>query len=501
MGFRFRRSIGILPGVRLNLSRSGPSVSIGARGFHYTVGSKGSRVTAGLPGTGLSWTQYTPHSSNAAISRPVPGVSLAASNDPPPVQIISAPAETLNAVSISELAPILNAAQRRTRFFPFVLFCSIAVLILAFTYGNQLLITVAAIFGAGSIAIAIIVDRYRRSVRITYELEGPAATIAATLKETFADIGGSKAVWSVSSEQRTSDWKRNAGATTLNERVEIRPKLMRPTCLRGAVKFPALKLQAQELYFLPDAILVVTGRAVAALAYQELNYSNQTVRFIESKSVPRDARVVGNTWQYVNKNGGPDRRFNSNRQLPICVYGEMAFRSDSGMNGVIQYSDSSAGERFSKLMEILRRPESRIESRSISKVHEPKKLPGAIFALCFVSFGALFAALALTSVRPDAASPVQASSEKSSPAAISGRLQIQQSPIPTVASRNSIADPQSLDTRPKLVPSGTQIKRGEETSAGQQSLPFAPSIPQCLSIGDVDERVDCLEAAHAARRQ
>jgi hypothetical protein len=57
MGFRFRRSWGVLPGVRLNLGLKSGSVSFGVRGLHYTVGTKGQRVTAGLPDTGLYWTQ------------------------------------------------------------------------------------------------------------------------------------------------------------------------------------------------------------------------------------------------------------------------------------------------------------------------------------------------------------------------------------------------------------------------------------------------------------
>ncbi|HVV95464.1 MAG TPA: DUF4236 domain-containing protein [Hyphomicrobiales bacterium] len=61
MGFRFRRSIGLLPGVKLNLSRGGPSVSLGPRGLHYTLGQKGNRFTVGLPGTGMSYTDYEPH--------------------------------------------------------------------------------------------------------------------------------------------------------------------------------------------------------------------------------------------------------------------------------------------------------------------------------------------------------------------------------------------------------------------------------------------------------
>jgi hypothetical protein len=57
MGLRFRRSWGVLPGVRLNLGLKSGSVSFGVRGLHYTIGTRGQRVTAGLPGTGLYWTQ------------------------------------------------------------------------------------------------------------------------------------------------------------------------------------------------------------------------------------------------------------------------------------------------------------------------------------------------------------------------------------------------------------------------------------------------------------
>lgn len=53
MGLGFRRSWGVLPGVRLNLGLKSGSVSFGMRGLHYTVGTRGQRVTVGLPGTGL----------------------------------------------------------------------------------------------------------------------------------------------------------------------------------------------------------------------------------------------------------------------------------------------------------------------------------------------------------------------------------------------------------------------------------------------------------------
>jgi hypothetical protein len=55
--FRFRRSVKLIPGVRLNFGKRSSSLSFGVRGAHYTVGTRGSRTTVGIPGTGLSYTQ------------------------------------------------------------------------------------------------------------------------------------------------------------------------------------------------------------------------------------------------------------------------------------------------------------------------------------------------------------------------------------------------------------------------------------------------------------
>src|SRR5450631_2506496 len=54
--FRFRRSIKLFPGVRINLSKSGASTSIGVRGAHVTVGHDQVRETVGIPGSGISYT-------------------------------------------------------------------------------------------------------------------------------------------------------------------------------------------------------------------------------------------------------------------------------------------------------------------------------------------------------------------------------------------------------------------------------------------------------------
>lgn len=59
MALRFQRRIKILPGLRLNLSKSGIGISAGVPGLRVGVDSRGKGYTnAGIPGTGLSVRNY-----------------------------------------------------------------------------------------------------------------------------------------------------------------------------------------------------------------------------------------------------------------------------------------------------------------------------------------------------------------------------------------------------------------------------------------------------------
>ena len=54
MSILFRRRIKIIPGVRLNISKSGLSASVGVRGASVTLGGKGGTyANLGIPGTGI----------------------------------------------------------------------------------------------------------------------------------------------------------------------------------------------------------------------------------------------------------------------------------------------------------------------------------------------------------------------------------------------------------------------------------------------------------------
>ena len=73
MGIRFRKSIKLGGGTKLNLSKSGVGISTGVKGFRVSKNTSGrSRVTASLPGTGLSYTTEYGSSGSSGNSQSAP---------------------------------------------------------------------------------------------------------------------------------------------------------------------------------------------------------------------------------------------------------------------------------------------------------------------------------------------------------------------------------------------------------------------------------------------
>lgn len=68
MATRFQKRIKVLPGVTVNIGKTGLSTSVGVKGAHVTVGNGKTRTTVGIPGTGLSHTTIHPSDSNQLSS-------------------------------------------------------------------------------------------------------------------------------------------------------------------------------------------------------------------------------------------------------------------------------------------------------------------------------------------------------------------------------------------------------------------------------------------------
>lgn len=80
MGLRYRKSIKIAPGVKVNLNRKSASVTVGGKGYHKTFNSNGQTTTSvNLPVKGLS---YTDRKSSKSSKRKTNTSAVSASPSP-----------------------------------------------------------------------------------------------------------------------------------------------------------------------------------------------------------------------------------------------------------------------------------------------------------------------------------------------------------------------------------------------------------------------------------
>ena len=89
MGLRFRRSFRVFPDLRLDISRSRVTASIGHRGAWPTLGARGARAAVGIPGTGLSYSQQSPW------ARPKPPGQTSAVSSAPGVEVTKLPLDEI----------------------------------------------------------------------------------------------------------------------------------------------------------------------------------------------------------------------------------------------------------------------------------------------------------------------------------------------------------------------------------------------------------------------
>jgi hypothetical protein len=302
------------------------------------------------------------------------------------------------------------------------------------------------------------------SEKATYEarcnLSSGSCRFSEALAAAFTELRQCKAIWIVNAEGRTTDWKRNAGATSLNRRTSTSLRFGKPDCIRGRVKLPAFHVGADQLYLLPDEASAVVRGQVASVSYRVLIFQSTVIRFIEDQRPPSDSQVVDHTWRYVNKSGGPDRRFANNAQLPICLYGELSFTSAGGLNCKLHVSNPQATEPIYKVIESLK-PTTVGTPTPVTYIKTANRWPTATFLSVF-SLLALLQAGFLVSLysqqqptvnHPSAAREVVRPNPEPSPKASESSL----SPQAQNASPDSTPPSQSLNPAlPPVIPNSEE---------------------------------------------
>jgi hypothetical protein len=252
--------------------------------------------------------------------------------------------------SSAELLEEINSKSKKLLIWPWVLGLSICLLVALVAVNSPIWVyCIILSLSAGGLVWAIRADKLRKTVVLFYELEPHIEQAFQNLHNTFDLLRGCSRVWHIESKgdiTSTYDWKVNAGASSLVKRKVVAPHAGSPPYFQCNIAIPVLPAGRQRLYFLPDRILVWDTTGVGALSFEQLEVSAAEQRFIEDGGVPTDAKVVDRTWRYVNKKGGPDRRFNDNREIPIVLYEVIMLTSRSGVREMFQASRTGIGSKL-----------------------------------------------------------------------------------------------------------------------------------------------------------
>lgn len=338
MPFYFRKSVSAGP-FRFNFSRGGVGMSVGVKGLRVGTGPRGHYIHAGYGGVyyrssispaGQKEQKIVPPSDRPQTT--VDGVEM--------VEIESGSVLQMRAANFAEILNDLNIKASKLPLSRIVAWVGVA-------FGFVLL----AVNSVSAIATWIVtipawiaarwLDSYRRKTVLFYELESDAAKAYERLTEAFDLLIGCAGKWHIRSGGTVRDlttWKRNAGATHIVDKKPTTLDFSLPLTVASNITPPCAHVGDQVLYFLPDVVLVIHGKEIGAIDYNDLKLHWQESNFIEEGSVPADAKIVGQTWKHPNKSGGPDRRYRDNWQIPICRYEALHLSSASGLNELLEFS-------------------------------------------------------------------------------------------------------------------------------------------------------------------
>lgn len=381
MGFRFRRSVRLFPGVRLNFSLSGVSVSAGVPGAMINIGPRGSRLTMGLPGTGISYVhnfnppgpaKRGPSPVEAYLDPPAPPVPLHPISGPQPQplagEIKSAEVASLTSSDLEGLKKLINEAVhqraalesdlaeaiadrrrawkklRRREQWPLraLMKSSIAPARSAFQEAEDEALKVAAAIMATEIKVEI-------------DLDEQSWSAWAEVRKTFDRLSQTAKFWDVTSSVAVDRYQTRSAAHQTITRTPVGLRTVFDGIIAttsGGHRFE--NANGGDLDIFPGFMLIrdKASSDYALIDLRDLTVETYGCRFIETETVPPDTEVVGYAWHKSNKDGSPDRRFADNFQIPIALYGEITFKTRNGVEEAYNASNCGAALAFGNAISV-----------------------------------------------------------------------------------------------------------------------------------------------------
>jgi Protein of unknown function (DUF4236) len=374
MGLRFRQRIKVFPGVQLNVSLGGMSVSLGAPGATVNIGKNMRvRATVGLPGTGISYqgTLYpgTAHTerTNRIVALPEAApqaqggiddhMACSTPTEQAPRPLTGAPWTPAELIGVQTL--IIEAHQERQ-----ALDAELVQLQQSVASAQAHLAQVDTLWRrwfskrriqSAQSALHEAQTAYAHVRELGHQQGIPISWLVdEDLQQRFAKF--SKDMRSMLHHAQGWHLLKMTGKVGDNRAWHSSPMMHRTRCTVGFGN-PAFFVPSDNplyqnapfitcadgvlLYFYPTFILVQREDAFGLLPPEDLDIAIDTLRVAEHDSAYATAHAEQYTWRYVNKNGTPDQRYTSNPQVPLLEYDHLTPCSPQGLIETFLFMDNT----------------------------------------------------------------------------------------------------------------------------------------------------------------
>ena len=378
MAWSYRKRVRIAPGVHLNLSRRGVSTTIGVRGASVNFGKKGTYVNTGIPGTGF----YNRQKISGDRGRPYASVKRNIYTSPSgggqllgygcagilallflfmgliwlidEKQILSGiiflsfalyvvvGAILINtSISAKPKAPSINWVDQAKRMLPRTGGTARSILqnfIQCYELTQQIDEESAIVQGLEKKLSkkpneqlerllkdcrGVLTKRMRQleatQINVDSQLSEEEKAAYSQLCERFEALLSTDKIWLITDEMLTT--QRKAFSNISIKRCEASIYVGVFNFLKSAFDIPVLDSGDARYYIYPKFIIKATDVCHFYVYPHDLGrLTTATVNYQESEARPVDAEFLKYTWQYVNKNGEPDKRYANNSRYPVFKY-------------------------------------------------------------------------------------------------------------------------------------------------------------------------------------
>ena len=334
MGIRYRKSINLGKGFRVNMSKTGPGFSWGGKGYRITRTANGNiRGTAYIPGTGISYQKDfgNPHKKINTASKEKSSSKNTKSRSSEPTSVNMRRFENdLSAINPGSMADVIEISQKNRS--KKILAILLMVVGIGLAIVNPLFL-ILAIVGL----ILLFYNKSNDKIAIDYDMTEDAKKELDASNDFLAGIMESDQVWLVRSVEELPET--SEADMKISQRISMKFSKDNDEIETNAETF-TLSNDQTKLIFLPDALFIKEGSKMSALSFNDMEISLHKLTFLEEDRPPADATLLGKTYEHTNKDGSPDKRFKENRELNIVEYGVLSLYKEPGLNSFIIFSDT-----------------------------------------------------------------------------------------------------------------------------------------------------------------